>query len=72
MTIIEKYDGGPVGLKTLSANLGDEPDAIQDVSEPFLIQSGYLDRTPRGRIATKAAYEHFGIPMPVKEERKTR
>jgi Holliday junction DNA helicase RuvB len=68
LTIIEKYGGGPVGLRTLSANLGDEEDAIQEVSEPYLIQNGYLDRTPRGRVATKLAYEHFGIPMPEKEK----
>jgi Holliday junction DNA helicase RuvB len=72
LTIIEKYGGGPVGLRTLSANLGDEEDAIQDVSEPYLIQNGYLDKTPRGRVATKLAYEHFGIPVPKKEERTIR
>ncbi|MBI2681748.1 MAG: Holliday junction branch migration DNA helicase RuvB [Acidobacteriales bacterium] len=61
LTIIEKYQGGPVGLNTLAAALAEEPDAIEDIYEPFLIQIGFLDRTPRGRVATKLAYEHFGI-----------
>lgn len=64
MTIIEKYDGGPVGLNTLAATLAEEQDALEEVYEPFLIQRGFLDRTPRGRVATRAAYEHFNIPMP--------
>ncbi len=63
-TIIEKYDGGPVGLGTLAATLAEEEDALEEVYEPFLIQIGFLDRTPRGRVATRLAYEHFGIPMP--------
>ncbi len=63
LTIIEKYQGGPVGLNTLAAALAEEPDAIEDIYEPFLIQIGFLDRTPRGRMATRLAYEHFGIPM---------
>jgi Holliday junction DNA helicase RuvB len=62
-TIIEKYDGGPVGLNTLAAALAEEEDALEEVYEPFLIQIGFLDRTPRGRVATKLAYEHLGIPM---------
>ena len=61
MTIIEKYQGGPVGLNTLAAALAEEPDAIEEMYEPFLIQIGFLDRTPRGRVATQLAYEHFGI-----------
>ena len=64
MTIIEKYDGGPVGLNTLAATLAEEQDALEEVYEPFLIQRGFLERTPRGRMATRAAYEHFGIPLP--------
>ncbi len=64
LTIIEKYDGGPVGLGTLAATLAEEEDALEEVYEPFLIQIGFLDRTPRGRMATRLAYEHFGIPMP--------
>jgi Holliday junction DNA helicase RuvB len=63
-TIIEKYDGGPVGLNTLAAALAEEEDALEEVYEPFLIQIGFLDRTPRGRVATRLAYEHLGIPMP--------
>jgi Holliday junction DNA helicase RuvB len=64
MTIIEKYDGGPVGLNTLAASLAEEEDALEEVYEPFLIQRGFLDRTPRGRVATRLAYEHFGLPLP--------
>ena len=63
-TIIEKYDGGPVGLNTLAAALAEEQEALEEVYEPFLIQIGFLDRTPRGRVATRLAYEHFGIEMP--------
>jgi Holliday junction DNA helicase RuvB len=66
MTIIEKYDGGPVGLNTLAATLAEEEDALEEVYEPFLIQRGFLDRTPRGRVATRLAYEHFGISLPRK------
>ncbi len=61
-TLIEKFDGGPVGISTLSAAIGEEKDTIEDVFEPYLIQHGYLARTPRGRVATRIAYEHFGIP----------
>ncbi len=61
LTIIEKYQGGPVGVNTLAAALAEEPDAIEEIYEPFLIQIGFLNRTPRGRVATLAAYEHFGI-----------
>ncbi len=64
LTIIQKYDGGPVGLNTLAASLAEEEDALEEVYEPFLIQIGFLDRTPRGRVATKLAYEHFGLPLP--------
>jgi Holliday junction DNA helicase RuvB len=67
MTIIEKYDGGPVGLGTLAATLAEEEDALEEVYEPFLIQIGFLDRTPRGRVATRLAYEHFGLPLPRKQ-----
>jgi holliday junction DNA helicase RuvB len=66
LTIIEKYDGGPVGLNTLAASLAEEEDALEEVYEPFLIQRGFLDRTPRGRVATRLAYEHLGIPLPRK------
>src|SRR6185312_4529988 len=61
LTIIQKYEGGPVGLNTLAAVLAEEPDAIEEIYEPFLIQIGFLNRTPRGRIATPLAYQHFGI-----------
>jgi Holliday junction DNA helicase RuvB len=61
LTIIEKYQGGPVGVNTLAAVLAEEPDAIEEIYEPFLIQIGFLNRTPRGRVATMLAYEHFGI-----------
>ena len=61
-TIIEKFDGGPVGLETIAAALSEEADTIMDVVEPYLLQLGFLDRTPRGRVATRRAYEHLGIP----------
>ena len=61
LTIIEKYQGGPVGENTLAAALAEESDAIEEIYEPFLIQIGFLNRTPRGRVATQLAYEHFGI-----------
>jgi holliday junction DNA helicase RuvB len=64
LTIIEKYQGGPVGLNTLAASLAEEADAIEEIYEPFLIQIGFLDRTPRGRVATHLAYQHFGIRRP--------
>ncbi len=62
LTIIEKYDGGPVGLNTIAASLSEEPDTIMDVVEPYLLQLGYLERTSQGRIATRLAYEHLNIP----------
>jgi Holliday junction DNA helicase RuvB len=61
LTIIQKYGGGPVGLGTLAAALAEEPEALEEIYEPFLIQIGFLDRTPRGRVATRLAYDHFGI-----------
>jgi Holliday junction DNA helicase RuvB len=64
LAIIHKYGGGPVGLGTLAATLAEEEDALEEVYEPFLIQIGFLDRTPRGRVATRLAYEHFGLTMP--------
>jgi Holliday junction DNA helicase RuvB len=64
LAIIQKYDGGPVGLSTLAATLAEEEDALEEVYEPFLIQIGFLDRTPRGRVATRLAYEHFGLAIP--------
>jgi len=62
--MIEKFDGGPVGVETLAAALGEERETLEEVVEPYLIQGGYLDRTPRGRVAAKRAYAHFGIPLP--------
>ena len=61
LTIIEKFSGGPVGLGTLSAAISEEKDALEEIYEPYLIQIGFLNRTPRGRMATPAAYEHFGL-----------
>ena len=60
-TIIEKFDGGPVGLSTLSAAIHEEKDSIEEIIEPYLLQIGFLNRTPRGRMATRLAYEHFGL-----------
>jgi Holliday junction DNA helicase RuvB len=60
--IIEKYGGGPVGLETIAASISEEADTIMDVVEPYLLQQGFLDRTPRGRMATRAAYEHLNLP----------
>ena len=65
-TIIERYNGGPVGVSVLAAALGEEQEILEEVYEPFLIQIGFLDRTPRGRVANKLAYEHLGIEMPHK------
>ena len=68
-TIIEKFEGGPVGVETLSSALSEEKDTLEDVYEPYLIQCGFLNRTPRGRIATSLAYTHFGItPKNISQE----
>jgi Holliday junction DNA helicase RuvB len=61
-TIIEKFNGGPVGLETIAASISEEPDTIMDVYEPYLLQLGFLERTPRGRVATQLAYQHLGLP----------
>jgi Holliday junction DNA helicase RuvB len=61
-SIIEKFDGGPVGLDTIAASISEESDTIMDVYEPYLMQMGFLQRTPRGRVATRLAYEHLGLP----------
>jgi Holliday junction DNA helicase RuvB len=68
MTIIEKFDGGPVGLGTLAASLHEEKDSIEEMIEPYLLQIGFLNRTPRGRMATRRSYEHFGLVPPSKGE----
>lgn len=65
--VLEKFGGGPVGLDNLAAAIGEERDTIEDVLEPYLIQQGYLMRTPRGRVATSLAYQHFGLPAPAVE-----
>jgi Holliday junction DNA helicase RuvB len=64
LAVIEKFSGGPVGLDNLAHAIGEDGETIEDVLEPFLIQQGYLQRTPRGRIATLSAYRHFGIVAP--------
>jgi len=61
-TIVEKFSGGPVGLETIAAAISEEADTIMDVYEPYLLQLGFLERTPRGRLATRLAYEHLGLP----------
>ena len=67
--VIEKFSGGPVGIDNLAAAIGEERDTLEDVVEPFLIQQGFLQRTPRGRIAALAAYEHFGLVAPAATQR---
>jgi holliday junction DNA helicase RuvB len=64
LTILQKYSGGPVGLNTIAASLSEEEDAIEEIYEPYLMQMGLLDRTPRGRVATALAYKHFGLDEP--------
>jgi Holliday junction DNA helicase RuvB len=64
LTIIEKFAGGPVGLGTISASIHEEKDSIEEIIEPYLIQIGFLNRTPRGRMATRLACEHFGVKLP--------
>lgn len=61
MTIMEKFSGGPVGLDTLAAAIGEDAGTIEDVYEPYLIQNGFINRTPKGRVATQLCYKHFGI-----------
>jgi holliday junction DNA helicase RuvB len=68
LTVIEKFDGGPVGVDSLAAAIGEERGTLEDVVEPYLIQEGFLQRTSRGRIATRSAYEHFSIPLPAARE----
>jgi Holliday junction DNA helicase RuvB len=68
-TIIDKFSGGPVGVNSLAAAINEEKDAIEDIYEPFLIQAGFLDRTPRGRVATPRAYEYFGLTAPRRDSR---
>ncbi len=68
LSIIKKFGGGPVGLDTIAASISEESDTIMDVYEPYLLQLGFLDRTPRGRVATRRAYEHLGLPYPDRPE----
>ena len=62
--VVEKFGGGPVGLSTLAAAVGEEPDTVEDVVEPYLMQLGFLKRTPRGRVGTERAFGHLGITTP--------
>jgi Holliday junction DNA helicase RuvB len=68
LTILEKYNGGPVGVGALAAAIGEDADAIEDIYEPYLIQIGFVDRTPRGRMATRKAFEHFKISLPTNQK----
>jgi Holliday junction DNA helicase RuvB len=68
-TIIDKFGGGPVGVNSLAAAIAEEKDAIEDIYEPYLIQVGFLDRTPRGRVASRLAYEYFGLSAPGRDSR---
>jgi holliday junction DNA helicase RuvB len=68
-TIIDKFGGGPVGINSIAAAISEEKDAIEDIYEPYLIQVGFLDRTPRGRVASRLAYEYFGLPAPGRDSR---
>jgi Holliday junction DNA helicase RuvB len=69
LAVIEKFEGGPVGIESLAAALGEERGTLEDVVEPYLIQEGFLQRTSRGRLATRAAYSHFGLALPAARER---
>jgi Holliday junction DNA helicase RuvB len=69
-TIIEKYDGGPVGIDTIAASISEEADTIMDVYEPYLMQVGFLQRTPRGRVATRHAYGHLGLEAPAQLQQR--
>jgi Holliday junction DNA helicase RuvB len=68
--IIERFDGGPVGVESLAAAIGEERGTLEEVVEPYLIQAGFMQRTARGRIATRSAYEHFGLPLPAGRDRQ--
>src|SRR5207237_10451904 len=65
--VIEDYDGGPVGVETIAAALGEPRDTIEDVYEPYLLQQGFIGRTPRGRVATKKAFHHLGMRIPTRQ-----
>ena len=67
--LVKKFNGGPVGLNSIATAISEEKEAIEDIYEPYLIQLGFLDRTPRGRVATPRAYEYFGLPAPDRHPR---
>jgi Holliday junction DNA helicase RuvB len=69
--IIEKFDGGPVGIAAMAAAVAEEADTIEEVYEPFLVQNGFLQRTPRGRVATAQAYRHFGYTAPTRDTQQS-
>ena len=71
LAIIERFDGGPVGIESLAAAVGEERGTIEDVLEPFLIQQGFMMRTARGRVATRRAYQHFGLKAPRETREET-
>ena len=70
LTLIEKFKGGPVGVESLAASISEEKDTIEDVLEPYLMQSGFIQRTPRGRVATEIAYQHFGFTPPKQKQQE--
>ncbi len=72
LAVIEKFGGGPVGLENLAHAIGEDAETIEDVLEPYLIQQGYLQRTPRGRMATLSAYRHFGLVAPASHPTATK
>ena len=72
LAVMEKFEGGPVGVDSLAAAIGEERGTIEDVLEPFLIQQGFLMRTPRGRVATRRAWQHFGLTTPAHWEHSTK
>ena len=69
LTILEKYRGGPVGVNTIAASISEEADTIEEVYEPYLIQLGFLNRTPRGRVATELAYDYFNVKRRLRQRR---
>jgi Holliday junction DNA helicase RuvB len=69
LAIAERFSGGPVGLSTLAVAIGEESDTLEDVYEPYLLQLGLLQRTPRGRVVTPAGYAHLGLPAPARDPR---
>ena len=70
-TVLEKYGGGPVGVNTIAASIDEEPDTIEEVYEPYLMQLGFLDRTPRGRVATDRAFDYFQVPRRLRGTQNT-